>query len=172
MAFLDLAKARKSIRAFEPSELSHETILTLLDAARHAPSAGNGQPWHFCVVRNASLASRLRVAASNQDTLTAAAAVFVVCIDTTRAEAKYAERGRTLYSIQDTAAAVQNILLCAKDLGLGACWVGAFDETAVAEILALAPNLRPVAILPIGKPAADPAPRRRRELAEITTFFD
>lgn len=63
--------------------------------------------------------------------------------------------------IQDTAASVQNLLLVAHELGLGACWVGAFKEEKVREILNLPDNLIPVAIVPVGYPVLTPkAPER------------
>jgi nitroreductase len=74
-----------------------------------------------------------------------------------------------LYCLQDTAAAVTNIQLTAVSLGLGSCWVGSFDESKTAEVLHLPPNLRPVAMLPIGYPDRLAAPRARRPLAEVST---
>ena len=68
---------------------------------------------------------------------------------------QYQQRGLELYAFQDTAAAMQNMLLCAADLGFAACWVGAFDEEACRRVLDLPAHLRPVAMLPVGYPAAD-----------------
>jgi nitroreductase len=64
----------------------------------------------------------------------------------------YGDRGEKLYCIQDSAAAVEHVLLLAVDNGLGACWVGAFDENEVSKILNLPLHVRPVAIIPIGYP--------------------
>ena len=95
----------------------------------------------------------------------------MVCADSPRSEQRYQERGRALYCIQDTAAAIQNILLCAKEAGLGTCWIGAFNETNCAEVLNLNDNLRPVAIIPVGYPANEPPAPRRRPIDEVTTFI-
>ena len=81
--------------------------------------------------------------------------MIVVTLDRERAERKYQQRGLELYAFQDTAAAMQNMLLCAADLGFAACWVGAFDEEACRRVLDLPAHLRPVAMLPVGYPAAD-----------------
>jgi nitroreductase len=78
--------------------------------------------------------------------------VIVVCSDLDRIKLRYGERGEKLYSIQDTAASIMIILLAAQALGLGTCWVGAFDEERIKEILELPRNLRPLAIIPVGYP--------------------
>lgn len=77
-----------------------------------------------------------------------------MCADAEQSAGRYGERGRELYALQDTAAATEHILLAAVALGLGGCWVGAFDEGRAAQVLSLPPRHRPVAILPIGRPAS------------------
>jgi nitroreductase len=97
--------------------------------------------------------------------------IIVVCADPERSAARYAQRGRELYCLQDTAAAAEHILLAAVALGLGGCWVGAFDESRAAKVLALPRHLRPVAILPIGKPAGERGIRTpRRPLHDTASF--
>lgn len=76
-------------------------------------------------------------------------------------------RGRTLYCIQDTAAAAQNIHLAAYSFGLGTCWVGAFDEDEARRILRIPLGVRPVALIPVGYPAEAPMTRARRPVDEI-----
>ena len=88
--------------------------------------------------------------------------MIVVAADPQRSARTYGTRGAELYSIQDTAAAVQNMLLAVVALGLGACWVGAFDEKAAARVLELPAHLRPVAMIPIGYTKERPMPRRPR----------
>jgi nitroreductase len=97
--------------------------------------------------------------------------VIAVCADPDRSAARYGKRGTNLYCLQDTAAATEHILLAATALGLGGCWVGAFDEAAAARALALPEHLRPVALVSIGY-AAVPASRTtdRRSLDEVATF--
>jgi nitroreductase len=79
----------------------------------------------------------------------------------------YGERGRSLYCIQDTAAVTQNILLASHSLGLGTCWIGAFDEEAVKSIVKTPDDMRPVVMIPIGYPAETPAQRPRRVSGEF-----
>ena len=172
MSFIDLAKARKSIRKFKDKEIPKEMITTLLKAAKAAPSAGNCQPWTFYVITRKALISAIAEESLGQNFAGTAPLMIVVCADAPRSSARYLERGSSLYCIQDTAAAVQNILLCAHDIGLGACWCGAFDEADVAKKLDLPQNLRPVALLPIGYPAQIPVLRLRRPISEISVFIE
>jgi nitroreductase len=173
MDFWQVIKERKSIRAFEPDvDVSAETVEQLLAAATQAPSAGNRQPWHFYVVRDESTREALSAAAYGQRFVAQAPVVIVVCADAEESAKRYAQRGRDLYCLQDTAAATQQILLAAVALDLGCCWVGAFDEKCAAEALNVPQRHRPVAILPIGKPAGDPGRRTpRKPLKEVVTHI-
>ena len=171
--FLALAKSRRSIRGFKDKDITKEQLMQLIDAAQSAPSAGNCQPWHFYVIKNKGLQAKMKENAYNQDFILTAPACIVVCTETKCNESRYGERGRDLYSIQDTAAAIQNILLCAKNMGLGSCWCGAFDEEKISGILDLKKDFRPVAIIPVGYPEADSyPPQNRRPVEEIVTFIE
>ena len=172
MSFIDLAWKRKSVRNFITDDVPVEMIRKLLDAARSAPSGGNCQPWHFYIVKDVALKEQLhRSAGGRQHFMLEAPVHIVVCADLARTSSVYGDRGRNLYSIQDTAAAIQNLLLCAVDEGLSACWCGAFDEEAVADLLKLSDGFRPVAIIPIGYAMNEPAKTSRRPIEEISTFI-
>ena len=93
--------------------------------------------------------------------------VIVVCVDEKRASQSYGDRGKNLYCIQDTAAAVQNILLTAYSMGFGTCWIGAFKEDEVKKIINAPKEIRPVAMIPIGYPDESPAARSRRPVKEL-----
>ncbi len=154
MDFWQVLEERHSVRSFDPAvDVPPEVVERLLAAAIRAPSAGNRQPWHFYVVRHRSTRQALAAAAYGQSFVAQAPVVIVVCADAGQSAGRYGQRGRELYCLQDTAAATEHILLAAVALGLGSCWVGAFDEYQVAQALHLPPQHRPVAILPIGKPA-------------------
>lgn len=155
---------RRSIRKFKDAKVDKELIIKILDAAKWAPSAGNLQPWEVIIVENDHTKKLIAEAALGQYWLTKAPIVLIVCANLDRTGWYYGERGRTLYAIQDTAAFIQNILLLVHDHGLGACWVGAFDEEIVREILEIPRNCRPVAIIPIGIPDEKPSPPSRRPL--------
>jgi nitroreductase len=174
MDFWQVLEKRTSVRSFVTTvDVPPETVTRLLEAAIRAPSAGNRQSWHFYIVRNAAARQGLAAAAYGQQFVGEAPVAIVVCADAEQSAGRYGQRGRKLYCLQDTAAAIEHILLAAVALGLGACWVGAFDEGRAARVLSLPRRHRPVAILPIGKPAAEPAMRTaRRSLQNVATYID
>jgi len=171
MDVVEAIKGRRSIRAFESGkDVSKETVAGLIDAARWAPSAGNIQPWEFIIIRRSELKKKLAEAALGQSFIEEAPVVIVVCADENRSFEGYGERGRTLYCIQDTAAAIQNIHLAAFSAGLGTCWVGAFKEEAVSEILNLAEGIRPMALIPVGYASKVPSPRGKRTADKLVHY--
>jgi nitroreductase len=164
MDFWQVIEERHSVRNFDPSvDVPAETVERLLQAAIRAPSAGNRQPWHFYVVRDPAVRRGLADAAWGQGFVAQAPVAIVVCADADQSAGRYGERGRELYCLQDTAAAAEHILLAAVALGLGVCWVGAFDEGHAARVMNLPKQHRPVAILPIGKPARETTTRTSRQ---------
>ncbi len=158
---------RQSCRNFLDDELPEEHLELLLECMRRSPSAGNMQPWRFYVVRDDERKRKLVASAYGQRFIGDAPVVIVVCALAAESAARYGERGATLYCLQDTAAAVQNLLLAATSLGYGSCWIGAFDEAAAAEALALPEGERPVAMVPVGKPGRRGTRTDRRPFAEI-----
>ena len=167
MDVFEAIMGRRSIRAFKATDVPPETVEKLIDAGRRAPSAGNIQPWEFIIVRKPEIKRKLAKAALGQSFIEQAPVVIVVCADEERSAHGYGVRGRTLYCIQDTAAAIQNIHLAAYALGLGTCWVGAFREDEAREVLKIPEGIRPVAIIPVGYAAEAPSPRSRRPLKHI-----
>jgi nitroreductase len=165
-------KTRRSVRAYLPENIPDKVIASVLEAAIWAPTAGNAQPWYFYVLRDEYLKQKLAEAALSQSFIALAPVVIIVCADLERAQSSYGKRGMELYCIQDSAAAVQNMLLCVHALGLGACWVGAFDERAASELLDLPRHHRPVAMVPIGRPGAVTRNPGRRPLHEVYSEID
>lgn len=171
MEFTEVLARRRSVRHFSPRfNVSEEDIRALLEAAVSAPTAGNIQPWRFVVVRSAEARERL-AGAVRQRWASSAPVVIVVCVDPRPCGARYGARGEQLYAIQDTAAAVENILLAAVDRGLASCWVGAFDEDAVRDAIGIHQPVTPIAILPVGHSAESSTRPARRPLSEVTTWL-
>lgn len=163
---------RRSVRDFDSQqEVSPEVIEKILQATCQAPSAGNIQPWRFWVVKDEELRSKLAQAAYGQFFVAEASVVIVVCADLEASARRYGVRGRGLYALQDTAAAIQNLLLAAYAEGLGTCWVGAFDEQAASQSLKLPNGIRPVAIIPVGYPTFPSRKPSRRHCLEVTKFI-
>ena len=173
MDFWEVIRRRHSVRKYDSGvDVTPEQMRRILAAAIEAPSAGNCQPWHFVVVRDKTVRQGLAQAAYGQGFLMQAPVVVAVCSDPARSAKRYGKRGSGLYSLQDTAAAAEHILLAATALGLGSCWVGAFDEAAAARALTLPEHLRPVALIPIGHAKA-PSSRHatRRPLDRVVTYL-
>jgi len=170
MELFEAIRGRRSIRSYRPDGVSERDIEKILEAAVLAPSAGNLQSWEFVIVTEHITKMALAEAAHGQDFITEAPVVIVVCANKGRSAKRYRERGANLYSIQDTAAATQNILLAAYALGYGTCWIGAFDETRAAQIIRAPPEIRPVAIVPIGVPAESPNPPPRIDLNKVVHY--
>lgn len=170
MDVLEAIKGRRSVRAFRPDDVPNAVVEQLIDAARWAPSAGNIQPWEFIIVRNPELKRKLAEAALGQRFIEEAPVVIVVCANEIRSTQGYGMRGKNLYCIQDTAAAIQNLLLTAYSMGLGTCWVGAFREEEAKKALRIPEGIRPVAIIPIGYPAESPTAPAKRSLKQIIHY--
>jgi nitroreductase len=158
---------RKSIRAFALKGLTDEEVESLIKAAISAPSAGNMQPWGFVAVRDRDVKEALVEASHGQSFIATAPVIIVICTEAARTTPRYKERGETLYCLQDTAAAIENIMITAAANGLGTCWIGAFDEGMAAAAVGLPAGIRPVALIPVGYPAQDPTPRPRRPVSEV-----
>ncbi len=154
---LDLIKERRTTEDFLPKFVDWDKVSKIVDAARHAPSSGNIQNWKFIVVQSPDRKRAIAEAAFGQHKITLASALIVVCGEEDKGERYYGLRGARLYTIQNCAAAVQNMLLEATSLGLGSKWLGAFDEDKVREICGIPSEVRPQAIVVIGYAKSIPA---------------
>ncbi|MEM2739803.1 MAG: nitroreductase family protein [Candidatus Bathyarchaeia archaeon] len=159
---------RRSVRAFKPDPIPEEILGKILEAAQWAPSAGNMQARDFILVVDQDTRVKLAEASWGQYFIAEAPVVVVVCANLDRSARRYGERGRTLYAILDAAAAVENLLLAAYALGLGTCWIGAFDDDKVKRILSLPDHVKPIAIIPVGYPGRQPRPTPRIPIDRIT----
>ncbi|UCH97221.1 MAG: nitroreductase family protein [Candidatus Aminicenantes bacterium] len=149
MEFDEVVRKRHSVRSYTAQIPPDSDIAKILKAADMAPSAGGLKSRRVFVVKDQWTRRQLANAAHHQDFVAEAPIVLVFCADLDMI-ASYGRRGRELYCIQDTSAAIENALLKATDLGLGSCWVGAFQEEAVSKICRLPQWLRPVALVTIG----------------------
>ena len=171
MEFSEVIKKRRSTRKFTNDPVSREQIIKMLEAAIAAPNACNMQSWHFYVITDKKVRARLAEEKAVTDWATTAPVMFVVCTDATAITARFGERADKLFAVQDNAAAIENLLLCAADLGLGGCFMGAFDEAKCREIVGVKPEHRPVAVVPVGVPAIELPARPRNPLSAVVTFL-
>lgn len=165
---LEVIKTRRSIRKYKNIKVDLEKINLILEAGRWAPSSGNLQNWYFIVVQDKKKINKIAEYCM-QPWISTAPLVIVVCSDTERVVDWYGERGR-FYSIQNIAAAVQNMLLQAHSIGLGSCWIGAFNEEKIKELLKIPKNIEVHAIITLGYP--DESPESERKPLEDIVFFE
>ncbi len=167
MEFLEIVKRRRSIRAFAGRPLEEEKLQRMLEVVSLAPSAGNLQAHEIYVVTDQQQKRALAKASLGQEFVAAAPVVLVFCACPERSAGRYGERGRRLYSLQDATIACVYAMLAVTDLGLATVWVGAFGDSAVSRAIGLPPDSQPVALLPIGYAAEEPAATSRRSLSDL-----
>ncbi len=158
MDAIDAIMGRRSIRHYTDEPVAREQIDTLLRAAMAAPSAGNQQRWRFVVVTDRERLDRLSGATPYSGMLRGAPLAIAVCADTT--EEKHAG-----YWVQDCSAAMENLLLAAHAIGLGACWLGYHPrderEASGRELLGLPDHVRVLGVASVGHPAEGKPPSDR-----------
>jgi nitroreductase len=151
---------RRSIRAYTTKPVSDEAIRKLLEAAMAAPSAAAKDPWRFVVIKNRAMLSEIAGFLPYGRMLGSAALGIVVCGDLEAAHDR-----QLSYLLQDCSAAIENLLLCAHILGLGACWLGVHPRevrvNSIQRILKLQQGVIPVACIAVGYPAETKEPRTR-----------
>ena len=150
---------RKSVRGFTGEGVPEEVVSRLLEAARQAPSASNRQEWRFIIVRDQTMRNQLAEAARGQKFVGEAPVVFACCAET---DEHVMACGQLCYPI-DVAIAIDHITLCAAAEGLGTCWIGAFDEEQVKDLLGIPSPIRVVGLLPLGYPT-DPSTVQKNRL--------
>ncbi len=160
-------RERRSVRKYASVPVSKEIIEKILDFSRFAPSAGNLQPWRIYLINDEKLKRELAEASFGQDHVAEASWVVVITMVPEESASKYGDRGRHLYSIQDTAALALYIMLTSKAYGLDTCWVGAFDNDRVWKIIGSPSGERPVVIIPIGYGEEFPETPYRKSLGRI-----
>jgi nitroreductase len=165
MEFAQVVKKRFMCRSFENREVPDDVLDRILDLAVRFPSAGNTQPQEFIVIRDEDTKYQLARAALDQFYAAEAPVVIVVVSDTRRSKARYGERGEKFYSVVDGAFASLLLMLATVNEGLGAAFVGAFDDDEVRAVLDLPRAVRPIGIIPIGFCAEPPqrVPRLSKE---------
>lgn len=152
MELKEALRKRHSVRSFSKEKPSRKLIEKFIEYANLAPSAGNLQARDFVIIDDETVKKQVAEAAYHQNSINEAPIIIVACANLHRISS-YGKRGKTLYALQDTAAAIDHILLLAADNNLGTCWIGAFEEHTIAQILDLPDYSRPVALIPIGYPS-------------------
>jgi nitroreductase len=163
MSFLDLVKKRFSVREYDSQPVSDQDLEAVLEAGRLAPSAANRQPIHIIVLRTEDRRRDLGVSYP-RDWFWKVPVILVVCVETARGWVRTDGKN---YADVDGAIAMDHMTLCAADLGLGTCWIGAFDPVKVRRILSLPEGVEPLAMTPLGHPAEPVRAKSRKTLEEV-----
>jgi nitroreductase len=166
MEFSNLIRERYSVRAYKPNPVEEDKLQQVLQAARLAPTAANRQPLQLIVIHTAGREEELRRIYS-QDWFVQPPLVIGICGVPGRA---WTRRDGMNYHVIDVAIAMDHLILAAADLGLGTCWVGAFDPAAAREVLGLPDDVEPIAFTPLGYPADQPKPKKRKPLSELVRY--
>ncbi len=166
MDVMEAIRTRRSIRAYQDRPVEEEKLVQVIEAGRLAPSARNLQDWKFIIIKDKQKRTRLSEATRGQSFVAAAPVVIAAC----GTEIEYIMTcGQYCYPI-DVAIAVNHMTLEAIALGLVNCWIGAFYEGQVKEILEIPDNVRVVVMLTLGYPAESPFARPRKNLEEIMAY--
>jgi len=163
MDFLELAEKRYSVRAYQEKPVEEEKLNKILEAARLAPTAANRQPFRILVIPTEGRKEELRRIYA-RDWFVQAPYIIGICA--LPSEAWVRRDGRN-YAVVDATIAMDHLILAAASLGLGTCWVAAFDEAAAREVLQLPADWDPVAFTPLGYPADNWQPKKRRPLTDL-----
>jgi nitroreductase len=148
MDFEKVVRQRKMIREYIANkQIPEELIMRLIKNAHRAPSAGHTQVQEFIIVKDSITKKKLRRVAVDQEYVELAPILIIVCSNTSRSTNRYGIRGREFYSIIDGAFASMIILLSAVNEGIGAVFVGAFEDDKVAQILELPKHVKAVGIM-------------------------
>jgi nitroreductase len=161
---LEAIKKRQSVRSYQDKEIPEDVLQQVLEAGRLAPSANNKQHWKFIVVKD--LRKKLVPACKNQKFVEEAPVVIAGC----GTNPDYVmSNGEHAYSI-DLAIALDHMSLEAASLGLGTCWIGAFYQDQVKEILGVPEDVRIVNLLTLGYPKKLGPKNGRKPLSEIVCY--
>ena len=166
MELYEAIKSRYSVRSYKDKPVEQDKLERVLDAARLAPSGSNRQPWKFVVVRDAALRSKL-AAACNDQTFIGTAPMVIVGVGT------MADRKMSCDvpgDPVDVSIALEHIALAAVAEGLGTCWIGAFHQDQVSEVVGVPAGAKVIEVMPLGYPADKPRAKDRKALDEIVCY--
>jgi nitroreductase len=168
---LDTIKQRGSIRKYADKSIANSDLLRIVEAARLAQSAANRQPWQFIIVTDKATKERLMAEAHRADRPpvghVGSAAAVIVCLGDPKTSRPV---GPFEGYLVDLSIAIENMALASWDMGIGSCWIGAFDEDKVKSIMGVPGELRVVSLLTLGYPDEAPKPKDRKTLEEIVYY--
>jgi nitroreductase len=166
MEFSELIRERYSVRAYKPDAVEKEKLERVLEAARLAPTAANRQPFQLIVLSTQGREEELQ-RIYNRGWFVDAPTVICICA---LVDEGWVRRDGKVYVDVDAAIAMDHLILTATDLGLGTCWIAAFDPDAAREVLGLPAGVEPIAFTPLGYPADKPRTKKRKSLDDLVRY--
>ena len=167
MDFMDLIKLRYSVRAYKPDPVEENKLTEILEAARLAPTAHNNQPFQVIVIHTAGRQVELQ-RIYNRDWFTQAPIILCVCGVPSQGWIRSFDKRR--YLDVDAAIVMDHMILSATALGLGTCWIAAFNAVAARKILNLPEEIEPLIFTPLGYAADQPQEKVRKPLDELIRY--
>ena len=164
MSLSELIQQRYSVRGYKPDPVEEDKLQQVLEAARWAPTAANRQRFQLIVIHTEGRQEELR-RIYDKEWFVQAPVVLCAC--------RYPmdpERKRKDYTDVDVGIVVDHLILAAAELGLGTCWIGAFDPAAAREVLGLPDEVEPVVFTPLGYAADSPRPKQRKPLSDLVRY--
>ena len=166
MEYLDLISKRYSVRAYTPDPVEDEKLELILEAARLAPTAANRQPFQLIVVHTAGREDEL-LNIYRREWFVQAPLLICACGVPRHS---WVRNDRRRYLDVDVAIVVDHLIMAATDLGLGTCWVAAFNERAARQALGLPDEIEPLIFTPLGYAADKPGKKERKSVAELVRY--
>jgi len=166
MDFLDLARSRYACRSYLPGPVEEDRLMRVFEAVRLAPSGSNRQPWKFIIVRDEGVKRRLVPACANQRFIATAP---VVVAGVGLMPDRIMSCGIPGDPI-DVAIAMEHLSLAATAEGLATCWIGAFSQDEVREVLAVPDTAWVIELMTLGYPADAGRSKIRKPLSEIIVY--
>ena len=167
MDYSELIAARYSVRAYRPDLVEDEKLEAVLEAARLAPTAANRQPFQLVVMHTAGREKEIGKI-YRRPWFVQAPLVIGVCAISSLAWVRESDRFNA--RLIDAAIVADHLILAAADLGLGTCWVAAFNVDAARSVMGLPDEAEPVIFTPLGYPADRPDPKTRKPLSELVRY--
>jgi len=169
MNTINCIRARRSIRKFKSKRIPENLLLSIIDAGRWAPSASNLNPIKYIIIEDADVRKKIASATYNPDVIKSAPVVVAVCSSTGLIQRNFGKKG-DLYEIQGTAVATQNIMLAAREFGLGSCWIAISIESRLRRLLQIPDGFAVHNLLALGYPDHSPRVPAKPDINAITYF--
>jgi nitroreductase len=167
MDFFDLIDQRYSVRAYKADAVEEDKLRKVLEAGVIAPTACNLQPFRLVVMRTQDHLDALKKV-YRQSFFVQAPLIIGIYEDT---KAAWVRKDGKNYADVDASIAMDHMILAATELGLGTCWIGAFDAQAARDLAGLGEGFEPVAFTPLGYPASTRPVKQRKPLEDMVTYL-